>query len=78
MSTGFPSDFIDKNGTQIHEDDVITDGNAYYRIYWNEKQPQVEAISCTHGYLHNLSQKDLAQFERIGSYAENEHLLECD
>lgn len=74
----FPEGLTDKNGTVIREDDAIYNGKDYYRIYWNEKQPQVEAISCTNGYLHNITQEDLKQFERIGTYAENQHLFECD
>ena len=56
METNFPNNLLDKQGQPIKEDDVIFDGKNYFRIYWNEKQPQVEAISPTYGYLHNLSQ----------------------
>lgn len=62
----FPNNLVDELGQNIQEDDVIFDGKNYFRIYYNEKQPQVEAISPTNGYLHNLSQDILKKFERIG------------
>jgi len=74
-ANNFPTDLVDKHGTSINEDDVIFNGEHYFRIYWNEKQPQVEAISPTHGYLHNLSQSDLSTFERIGTFVECEYLM---
>lgn len=73
-----PQALIDKNGTNIHEDDVIYNGKHYFRIYWNEKQPQIEAISSTYGYLHNLTQEELSHFERIGSFIECENLMQVD
>lgn len=57
-NTSFPNNLIDKYGRSVRENDVIFDGENYFRIYWNEKQPQVEAISPTYGYLHNLSQDE--------------------
>lgn len=74
----FPTTLLDRNGVQIHEDDVIYNGEHYFRIYWNEKQPQVEAISPTYGYLHNLTQEELSHFERIGSFIECEDLMQVD
>lgn len=73
----FP-ELFDKYSKKINEDDVIFNGEHYFRIYWNEKQPQVEAISPTYGYLHNLTQKDVSMFERIGTFNENEHLMIVD
>lgn len=78
MKTNFPNNLVDKHGQLIKEDDVIFDGKNYFRIYWNEKQPQVEAISPTYGYLHNLSQDALKSFERIGTFKDCEHLLIVD
>lgn len=78
MISKFPNDLIDKDGTSVKEDDVIFDGENYFRIYWNEKQPQVEAISPTYGYLHNLSQDEIKKFERIGTFKECEHLMTVD
>lgn len=74
----FPTNLVDKHGNPVKEDDVIFNGENYFRIYWNEKQPQVEAISPTYGYLHNLSQDELNHFERIGTFAECEHLMTID
>lgn len=76
--TKFPTTLLDKNGAHIHEDDVIYNGEHYFRIYWNEKQPQVEAISPTYGYLHELTPKDVSNFERIGTFEEAEHLMVVD
>ena len=74
----FPNNLVDKLGQNIQENDVIFDGKNYFRIYYNEKQPQVEAISPTYGYLHNLSQDKLNKFERIGTFKECEHLMVVD
>ena len=74
----FPQNLVDKNGTSINEDDVIFNGEHYFRIYWNKKQPQVEAISPTYGYLHNLIPDDVAKFERAGTFEECEHLMAID
>lgn len=76
MNPNFPK-LHDRNGAPICEDDVIFDGNDYYRIYWNELHPQVEAFSTTYGYLHNLTQKDMKSFERVGTFEECEKWL-CD
>lgn len=73
----FPSNLVDKNGQRIYEDDVIYDGEDYYRIYWNDRFPQVEAIGGG-GYIHNLTQKDLSRFERIGPFEANEELMIFD
>lgn len=74
----FPSSLVDKNEQRIYEDDVIYDGKDYYRIYWNPRFPQVEAISPTNGYLHDLKQKDLSRFERIGPFEEHQDLMIAD
>lgn len=74
----FPTDLVDKNGQRIYEDDVIYDGEDYYRIYWNERFPQVEAIGGPGGYIHNLTQKDLSRFVRIGPFEEHQFLMIVD
>lgn len=78
MTTNFPNNLVDKQSQRINENDVIFDGDNHFRIYWNEKQPQVEAISPTYGYLHNLSQDELKNFERIGTFQECEYLMTVD
>lgn len=74
----FPNNIVDKHGQNIQEDDVLFDGKNYFRIYYNEKQPQVEAISPTYCYLHNLSQDELKNFKRIGTFKECENLMIAD
>ena len=65
----FPTHLFDKHGNPVKEENVIFNGEKYFRIYWNEKQPQVETISPTYGYLYNLSQDELNHFERICTFA---------
>jgi hypothetical protein len=68
---------FDKNGVALHHDDVMFDGVHYYRIY-DKDDVEVEAISCTDGYMHDIKQEDITNFERIGTYVGNEKLFECD
>lgn len=68
---------FDKNGVALHHDDVMFDGVHYFRVYEKE-DGEVEAIACTYGYLHDIKQENLAEFERVGTYAGNEKLFECD
>ena len=77
MNSKFPR-LHDKDGKTINEDDVIFDGEDYYRIYWNELHPQVEAFSPTYGYIHDLTQKDMESFERIGTFDECEEIMGGD
>ena len=67
----FPNDLVDKNGDRIYEDDIIYNGEDYYRIYWNSLHPNVEAIG-SRGYIHDLTQKGLSHFVRIGPFEENQ------
>ncbi|MCS2891753.1 hypothetical protein NXY11_15665 [Parabacteroides faecis] len=78
VKINFSESFKDKKGSQIFEDDVLFNGEHYFRIYWNERQSQIEAISPTYGYLHNLTQEDLSHFERIGTFMECESLMIVD
>lgn len=73
----FPDSLVDKNGQRIYEDDVIYDGEDYFRIYWNPRFPQVEAIGCR-GYIHDITQKDRSHFVRIGPFEEYEELMIFD
>jgi hypothetical protein len=70
-------DLHDKNGIKIQEDDVIYNGLDYYRIYTTDLN-ETEMLSCTNGYLHDIKQEYLKDFERIGTYLGNESLFECD
>lgn len=74
----FPTDLIDKDGKPIHEDDVIFDGENYFRVFWNDPTNEVAAFSTTYGYLEDTSQKNLSRLERIGTFDESEHLMEND
>lgn len=81
-----PLPFTDKFGQKIFNDDIICDNDwldskgriDYYRIYYNNSHNQYEAISCTNGYLHNITQESLKEFKRIGTFEEFKYLLECD
>lgn len=71
----------DKNGLELNQDDILFNGNDYYRIYISKSIPslgQVEMISCTKGYLHDIKQDDLKEFEYVGNIETHKHLLECD
>ncbi|MCL2098332.1 MAG: hypothetical protein FWH23_06195 [Bacteroidales bacterium] len=74
----FPNNLFDKDGNRVKADDVIFEEKNYFRVYWNEKQPQVEAFSPSYGYIHNLTAKDILRFKRIGTFEEAEHLMVVD
>lgn len=74
----FPDNLVDVNGNSIKEDDVVFDGENYFRIYWNDRHPQVEAFSPTYGYIHIITQETASSFKRIGTYEECEHLMIVD
>lgn len=73
----FPTDLIDKDGKPIHEDDVIFDGENYFRVFWNDPTNEVAAFSPTYdnGYLEDTSKENLAMFQRLGTFGECEHLI---
>ena len=72
----------DKNGNLITignentDDDILFDGEHYHRIYV-AKDGSIEMIGWG-GYHHNVTQETVANFERIGKYKGNEHLLIVD
>ena len=74
----FPKDLKDKNGTPVNAFDVIWDGKDYYQTFWDDVRLRVDAISCTKGYIHDISNETLKGFERIGTYKGHEYLFECD
>ena len=74
----------DMKGEPLNQDDVIFNGVDYYRIYIKKEpkspadKPEIEAISCTNGYLHNIDQNVLGNFVRIGPFEKHRDLFECD
>lgn len=66
----FPESLVDKNGNRIYDDDVIFDGKHYFRIYWDNKNLSVEAISPTFGYLRSPNTEYYSKYERIGAFKE--------
>jgi len=72
---------IDKHGNQIEvgndtiDDDVLFDGKHYWRIYVAQ-DGSIEMVGF--GYLHNITQDALKDFERIGKYHDNDHLMVVD
>lgn len=71
----FPDNLFDKNGTKINEDDVIFNGEHYFRVYWDSKNESIEAISPTYGYLRNPNIENYTKYERIGTYEEMESVI---
>lgn len=72
--------FNDKNGSPIDINDVLFDGEIYWRPGDNAPEPDIYyLISCEKGYLHELTQEVLSQYENIGAYDdEKAKLFECD
>jgi hypothetical protein len=79
----------DKNGKELPDDCIIhgslkgEEEKHYFRIGFNEEKyiserGLVEMIASTYGYIHNVQQEDIANFELIGLAKDNLHLLECD
>lgn len=62
-------------GTETVDDDVLFDGEHYYRLY---VAPDGSFEMVGYGYIHNVDQDTLSRFERIGKYQDNKHLLEVD
>lgn len=74
----FPDDLFDINDKQINNDDVITDQEDYYRIWFDEVNEEVVAFSPTAGYLDSkyLDPAVIKHFfERIGTFEECEHII---
>jgi len=73
----------DKNGIQIPVDSVIygslpNDTEKHYFNIGYGQDGSIEMIACTYGYVHNVRQPQLKDFEYIGLVKDNLHLLECD
>ena len=77
-------DLKDKNGFQLPIDCVIYGSligqteKHYFNLGRCKKNLSNEMISCTYGYVHNVNQNDLANFQFIGLVKDNIHLLTCD
>ena len=74
----------DKNGVELPKECVIygslngQEEKHYFNLGRCQNNLSNEMVSCTYGYVHNVEQKDLMQFEYIGLVKDNLHLLECD
>ena len=79
----------DKNGIEIPTGSVIygpvperlkpkSKEKHYFNFGYGPTGKEFEMIACTYGYVHNVQQTDVADFEYIGPLKENLHLLECD
>lgn len=69
-------DLFDKSGVAIGAEDIVLLDGHYYRFY--REGNQWDAISCTNGYLHSISQEMTSKSERIGLFVDFSHLLICD
>jgi hypothetical protein len=67
----------DKNGNILYEDDIIYNGSFYCRIYYDKEHIEFQSIGIN-GYIRNITPIDLKDFERIGTFSEHSHLLDCD
>lgn len=71
-------DYFDANKTPLSNDDIIFDNEDYYRVCLNPCANGDYLLSCTKGYDHDMSQKNLKRFKKIGTFATHKHLLVCD
>lgn len=65
----------DKNGIEIKDDDVLFDGDTYWR-YCVHQVDGVYLLSCEKGYCYETTPAHLSLFEVIGPFKGNEHLFE--
>ena len=68
----------DEQGQLISEDDVLAGKETYWRIYKRKADNTIEMISCTNGYMHDITQDKLKGFKKIGTFEEHQKLFECD
>lgn len=59
------------------DDTVLFDGKTYWR-YCIRDIGETYLLSCEKGYLHNPTEQDLMNYEKIGSFRNNKHLFICD
>lgn len=82
--------YLDKNGIQICDDDILYDGTHYwsYATYGtmgkdkdgNRMKVPMDPylFACTYGYQHDLSAELFDGMEIVGNAIDTPHLLECD
>lgn len=77
-------DLKDKNGIDLPIDCIIHGSlvgetkKHYFNLGLSPNDGSKEMYACTYGYIHNVKQADLINFEFIGLVKDNLHLLECD
>jgi hypothetical protein len=70
--------FFDKNGTLVKEDDVVFNGKDYYRMHYDYDKAHQYILSCTKGYIDNLTQGTFKDFVVIGSFEDHQDKFGCD
>lgn len=74
----------DKNGVELPNDCIIYGSlvgqteKHYFNLGIRQSDGSIEMVASTYGYVHNVKQADLIDFELIGLTKDNLHLLECD
>lgn len=75
--------FFDINGNSIPLDSILygnlpNEEESHYWRFGIGFDGTHQLLSCTYGYVHNVSNGILSQMKYIGSLSEFSHLLECD
>ncbi len=72
----------DRYGKQLYEDCIVyaktEDGSWHFFSLWTHENGEVNAIACTWGYMHRLTQESIAHCILIGSQQEFEFTQKCD
>lgn len=75
---------IDKNGVLLPNECIIYGSlvgqteKHYFNLGYSPNDGSIEMFASTYGYVHNVKQNDLINFEFIGLTKDNLQLLECD
>lgn len=72
----------DKNGIELHDDCIVygCPPNESEKHYFNlgvNWKGEIEMIASSYGYLHNVTQEIMNNFEYKGTVEDNLHLLSC-
>ena len=73
-------DLKDKNGVQLHVDALIygtmagVPGKHHYSLFIAQDGVSIDMYACTYGYVHNIKQADLGDFEYIGLFTDHKDL----